>query len=352
LPQRSTIRIIVITKTILYTEVITMIPDLPQSVTLVRLVDKIPPLTDDSPPPHRGRDNYYPDRLFLKGAVIMQLKQVHRVNGLLAILNQQSCEMQMLRAELSHEQRFPSRRTWERRIAELAEVLEQEVANLGCYLLAKLDLWAASGRGLAMDSTKLEAYGGVWHKTDRKAGKIPHSSIDTEAAWGKSGYHGWWYGWKLHLAVTVGDIWIPVAARLTEANLNDGVVGAELFAQLPAATRMLLGDSHYHTEKLQELCAKAGCTLVCSRGKRKRVDDDPGREVRRELHKLRSVSIENWNEQYKGLFDVHGKVPTKGKRRTQRFALSGVIVYQLLVWHHYEQGLDPRKGLKATLKAA
>ena len=51
--------------------------------------------------------------------------------------------------------------------------------------------------------------------THRLAGEVPHTSIDTEAAWSKSGYHGWWYGWKLHLAVVVGSLWIPLAAEFT-----------------------------------------------------------------------------------------------------------------------------------------
>jgi hypothetical protein len=38
------------------------------------------------------------------------------------------------------------------------------------------------------DSTLLREEGGVWHK---KAAKVAHTSIDTEAAWSKSGWHGW-----------------------------------------------------------------------------------------------------------------------------------------------------------------
>ena len=34
-------------------------------------------------------------------------------------------------------------------------------------------------------------------KKTEKAGKVPHTSIDTEAAWTKSGWHGWVNGWKL-----------------------------------------------------------------------------------------------------------------------------------------------------------
>jgi hypothetical protein len=46
----------------------------------------------------------------------------------------------------------------------------------------------------------------VWHKKDKEAGIVPHSSIDTQAGWTKSGWHGWAYGWKLHLATTVGSV--------------------------------------------------------------------------------------------------------------------------------------------------
>lgn len=71
----------------------------------------------------------------------------------------------------------------------------------------------------------------------------------------------------------------------------------------------------------------------------------------RELHKLRSSTIENWNEQFKALFDLHGSVPTKGLRATKRFALAGVLLYQLVLWYRYLHGLDLRRGFKSFLKA-
>ena len=39
---------------------------------------------------------------------------------------------------------------------------------------------------------------------------------------------------------------------------------------------------------------------------------DIGKEVRRIFHKLRHTAIENFNEHFKGTFDGHGQVPTKG----------------------------------------
>jgi hypothetical protein len=75
--------------------------------------------------------------------------------------------------------------------------------------------------------------------------------------------------------------------------------------------------------------------------------------VRRVFHKLRSVGIENFNEHFKGIFDAHGSVPTKGLRATRRFALGAVFVYQLALLERAEAGTpNLRSGLKAYLKAA
>jgi hypothetical protein len=75
-------------------------------------------------------------------------------------------------------------------------------------------------------------------------------------------------------------------------------------------------------------------------------------EVRRVLHKTRSVTIENFYEQFKGIFDTHQTVPTRGLIATRRFALGAIFVYQLTVLHRYQQGADPRVGLKACLRTA
>jgi hypothetical protein len=58
------------------------------------------------------------------------------------------------------------------------------------------------------------------------------------------------------------------------------------------------------------------------------------------------------NEQFKGIFDAHGQVPTKGLINTRRFALGDVFVYQLTLWYRHEHDLDLRVGLKPFLTAA
>ena len=247
--------------------------------------------------------------------------------------------------------RFPARRTWERRLQAIPATLPAQIGCLGRALVSQLQPWARCGRAAAIDSTVLRARGGVWHKKDRDAGTVPHTSIDTEAHWTKSGWHGWVYGWKLHLVTTVAAVWIPLAAELTPANLADNMPALTWLPALPAAVRYVLGDQHDNDPTIDAACADSGQMVVATqRGPYPHTD--AGVEVRRILHELRSRAIENLNEQFKGIFDVHGQVPTKGWVNTRRFALGAVFVYQLTLWYRHEHGLDLRVGLKPFLKAA
>jgi hypothetical protein len=323
----------------------------PQFSLLILLVDLIDTIPSPAVAPRRGRPPRYPERLFLKAVVIMLVRDVATVDGLLAMLVQPTMEMAALRERLTVDGRFPSRRTWERRLQALPGTLPARIACLGSHLVTLIEPWAACGRAVAIDSTVLQARGGVWHKKHREAGVVPHTSIDTEAHWTKSGWHGWVYGWKLHLVTTVAAVWIPLAAELTPANAADNEVAPRLLQVLPSAVRFVLGDTSYQDPALHEACAAADRLLVATRrGAYPHTDD--GVEVRSVFHKLRSLAIENFNEQFKGIFDVHGSVPTRGLVRTQRFALGAVFVYQLALLHRFEHGQDLRVGLKAFLKAA
>ena len=144
------------------------------------------------------------------------------------MLEEPTPEMHALRELLTENGRFPRRRTFERRLRSLPDTLPARIGVLGRHLVTLLQPWARTGRAVALDSTVLFAKGGVWHKKDREAGIVPRSSIDTQAAWTKSGWHGWAYGWKLHLATTVSGVWIPLAAHLTPANVSDNRVALSL----------------------------------------------------------------------------------------------------------------------------
>jgi hypothetical protein len=218
-------------------------------------------------------------------------------------------------------------------------------------LVTLLQPWARHGRAVAVDSTALETGGGVWHKKPREQGRIPHSSIATEAGWSTSGWHGWWYGWKLHLAVTVGSGWIPVAAELTVAHWGDHEVAPILWAPLPGDVRYVLGDTHDHDPELRQQCHRRGCDLVATR-RGAHPHRDGGVDVRKVFHKLRSQAIEPFNGLFKNVFEWRVKMPVKGLQRSQLLALGAVVVYQLVLRYQHEQHLPLGKEIKPLLRAA
>jgi hypothetical protein len=319
-------------------------------VMLVQSVDTIP-LPTLPARSRRGHPVVYADRLFLKALVVMGVKRLTTIYELLAVLEQDTPEMTALRPLLMQEGQCPSRRTWERRVAALLGRLPAIIGCLGRHLVAVLNPWRDHARAAAIDSTTLPAKGGVWHKKDRMAGVVPHTSIDTEAGWTKSGWHGWVYGWKLHLVCAAGPVWLPLAAELTPAPEADNAVAPRLIRELPDDLRFLLGDQHYRDADLVTLCAARSCVLVAPTGGPYPHTDD-GVAVRRLLHKTRSATIETFNEQFKGIFDGHAHVPTRGMAATQRYALGAIFVYQLVVLQRHQQGADLRIGLKAFLRAA
>ena len=99
-----------------------MVPQSSLLVALVDLIELVPSPPVKGPSTSRGgRPPVYSERLFLKALVIMLVRNVSTVSGLIAVLEQPTWEMQALRARLTEHGCFPSRRTWERRLATLPD---------------------------------------------------------------------------------------------------------------------------------------------------------------------------------------------------------------------------------------
>ena len=124
-----------------------------------------------------------------------------------------------------------------------------------------------------------------------------------------------------------------------------------MLPDLPPGLRYLLGDTSYDDGARHAACAAAGRVLVPARRGRYPHTDD-GAEVRRVFHQLRSHALENFNGQYKAIFDTLGQVPTRGLVATRRYVLGAVFVYQLTLLYRHQLGADLRVGLKPFLKAA
>ena len=121
-----------------------MIPQESMLVVLVKMIDLIP--GPPVGPSKRGRPVTYPEKLFLKALVIMIVKHLHKVHELLSVLNEPTYEMQQLRGLLTENERYPTRRTWERRLKGLPANLPAQIGCLGRYLVELIAPWATCGR--------------------------------------------------------------------------------------------------------------------------------------------------------------------------------------------------------------
>jgi hypothetical protein len=146
-----------------------MVGAAPLLVALVTLIDRLP---QPPPPAARGRGSprFYPDALFLKALLIMSVRHLYTPPELLAVLAQPTAEMRALRGLLTHDGRFPCRRTWERHLAALPTALPAQIGCLGRHLVALVQPGRTPARAVAVDSTTLQARGGVWHKVHRDRG--------------------------------------------------------------------------------------------------------------------------------------------------------------------------------------
>jgi DDE family transposase len=327
-----------------------MIPKEPLLVIFVKMIERIPFPEPPAKRP-RGRQQSYSDRLILKALVIMIIRRLYSAYSLLAFLEQETDLTVALRALLTENGCFPSRRTWERRLAKLPARLPGLIGCFGRYLIEQLQPWGRDGHAAAIDSTALRAKGGVWHKKDREAGVVPHSTIDSEAHWSKSGYHGWWYGWKLHLVSTAATLWIPLAAQLTPANVADQDEAPALVRELDPDIRYILGDTHYNDPTLRLQCEQAERVLIATQsGAHPR--PDPGAKVRQLFHRLRSKAIEPFNGLFKNIFEWSGQVPVRGLQPTKLIVLGAVLLYQLVLLYQFEHHLPLGKRIKPLLRAA
>lgn len=326
-----------------------MIADGSFLVALLQVVAHIP--LPPAPPRGRGRPVVYSDRLFLQGLLIMIVRRLETVPLLVAVLYAPTAEMARVRAVLAVDGRLPHRRTWERRLARVPATLPAQIGCLGRALVELTGAWTTHGRAVALDSPLLRAPGGVWHVKQRAAHLLPIVTLDVEADWGRSGWHGWVYGWKLHLAAVVGGCFLPVAAFLTKASVHDATVAPLLLDELPLDTRFVLGDTAYQTADLHAECRLDGRTLVAPRRTPAPVPD-PGKPVRALFHALRHIAAENLNELIKDCFGLHGTVPTTGRLATERYVLGCIFVYQVALWYRATHGVPLNVGLKAFLRAA
>ena len=141
-------------------------------------------------------------------------------------------------------EQIPVRTTLSRRYKMLYPILQAFIAFVGRWV-EPLHLQFDS-RILIEDASLFKAHGPVWHQSDRLAGRVPENlrNLDQEASWRKSAYHGWVYGYSLHL--TCNRSGFPKLVQVKTASIAESQVLEEkkdaLFALNPQA---ITGDNAY-----------------------------------------------------------------------------------------------------------
>jgi len=158
--------------------------------------------------------------------------------------------------------RVPDRSTLSRRYKALYPVLEDLVQFLGQSSAALGDDLKTDH--LYEDKSLFKAQGPVWHQSDRQAGRIPDKlrHLDTDATWSKSGYHGWVYGYSLHL--TCNRTGFPRLVKVETASIAESQVLEQkkeaLFALDPQA--ITADNAYFKAMRVRQWAAKGVILLT------------------------------------------------------------------------------------------
>jgi hypothetical protein len=174
---------------------------------------------------HRGHPFEYKHKVMIVFFVIMQFKRLFQFEtqhkGLAAHPDQ--CQDVGFKT-------MPHRTTLSRRYKALYSLLQDLIAFLGQDAEELASVF--SGEHLYEDKSLFKAQGPVWHQADRKASRIPDKlrHLDTEATWSKSGYHGWVYGYGVHL--TCNQAGMPELVQVETASVSESQVIDEKAPQI------------------------------------------------------------------------------------------------------------------------
>lgn len=161
-----------------------------------------------------GHPYVYEEQAMIVFFMWMQFKQIYKFKAQWNWLNQHPEERQRLGWS-----KVPHRTTLSRRYKTLYSVIQAFIAFLGEDSEALGT--EMSTKHLNEDQSLFKAQGTVWHQSDRKQGRIPDKlrNLDTDATWKKSAYHGWVYGYGIHLTSTRAGF--PVLVEVETASFSE-----------------------------------------------------------------------------------------------------------------------------------
>jgi len=210
-----------------------------------------------SPRPKRGHPYVHKHGSLVLFFTLMKFQRITQFKTQHRWLENHPQDLQMLGLES-----IPDRTTLSRRYKALYPTVQELVAFVGQDMQ---DLEADFGNeNLYEDKSLFKAAGPVWHQSDRKANRVPERlrRLDTDASWSKSAYHGWVYGYGVHLTCSLAGF--PKLVQVETASVSESQVIDEKEAILLHVIRpnTLTGDNSYTKAMRIRRWAQAGVALI------------------------------------------------------------------------------------------
>ena len=233
----------------------------------------------------------------------------------------------------------PSRKTIRRRFLSLPKYIHWLLPQITMHC-QELNYQQFRCSWVFVDKSVFRALGGIWHKKHMLNGLVPHSSIDTDASWAKSAYHGWRFGYGLHLVCLQNRF--PVSAWVSTASDKDYFWIDKLIQGIKHLIGIIVGDAGYQSlkviQKLYEdddilLQIPKVFTTYVKQPFVKWYNSMVQLTQARWLYRHRKPSIEPLFSLIKQLFDLEGKkqLPYKGIDKVSAFLMIGPLTVQLMM---------------------
>jgi hypothetical protein len=277
-----------------------------------------------------GTPKVYSEQTMFKVYVVSVLKQLWSRRSLWRYLSRMP-----LVAAACGLARIPDRRTLDRRLVEIAPQAEAQIQALGLVL----SLEAVSDPTVAAsDGSAFATPGPVWHKAAKQAGIVPEGlrGLDKEADWLQSTYHGWVYGYKAHVTLSVAPTTVRavLSATVTGSACESHILQAHL-GDLPPLVKTLLLDAGYDDGQLLADCTQRGLEVLVPLSKPIGQSTSQARRDRaaylaspkgKARYQQRGCSIEPFFATLKDFFHLD-PLPVQGK-----ILVSVVILLSLYAW--------------------
>ena len=319
-------------------------PDMKDYITfLFFLLDEF--LESRETPISRGRPKTYSDASLLVFYAIMTQKQIPATRRQHYWLYTHPILLETLRLP-----KCPSRLTLGRRYKALAAFISEF-----CEFIA--DWVVSNGYGFSHDlayedKSLFKAKGPVWHKKDRAKNHIPKGlrNVDKTANWSKSAYHGWVYGYAIHLTTTREGF--PVMFDVLPANVNERkVLDQKQDRIIEKGIKCLVADAGYRDKKRTIAFAEAHVMLLTPDVSVEQAEamfqpmDTMAAAIFNETKASRKTAIEPVFDLLSKLLATQGKhkpLPVSGLPYVSTFLGLGILLLQLAMVMNVVWGLPTR----------